>query len=78
MSPRRHHQQHCRRRSLFGPGTAILGVVAENYYSGYYSQSITLPQRHTHTHTETGTADNTGKTAHNRMAAAALRQRATL
>lgn len=35
--------------------SAQLGIVAENYYSGYYSQSITLPQRHTHTDTHTDT-----------------------
>lgn len=45
-----HHQQHCRRWRFWGEiATARLGIVAENYYSGYYSQSITLPQRHSHT-----------------------------
>jgi len=33
-------------RGLLLPG---FGVVAENYYSGYYSQSITLPHKHNRT-----------------------------
>lgn len=55
-----HHQQHCRRWRFWGETvTARLGIVAENYYSGYYSQSITLPQRHSHTHTHIHTQTHT-------------------
>lgn len=69
-----HHQQHCRRWRFWGETvTARLGIVAENYYSGYYSQSITLPQRHSHTHTYMHTQTNT----HKYINKGTVRQRAT-